>query len=428
MKVRVAAALGAAGLLSFSSLLVPAEAQQIPLTVPEPTTPVTANSTHFDGLGSPYGGCGLPQSELDSQDFVALNVYDTPGDYNFYPRPVTDPDRIGIWDNGRNCGRWVQVTIGDRCTGVNDGAPGQPFCRGGSWVSDEYNGATLTMLVADSCGDANAWCRDDPYHLDLARASLNRFVKDGAPVGDLLPDNYNNRQVQWTFVPAPDYTGDIRIGFLAGAQRWWPAISVSRLPNGIHGVEYFADGVWQQATMNSDMGQSYVIGGTTAGGTDFQIRIRDAADQPLFGGRVYQFSLPAACSSQCGPAYTPVSYTTGGSTPGPSTSASPSPQQPLAACSATYTIAGSWSGGHQAEIVVRNTGTVPIAGWTVGFTFPGAQQLASGWNAVVTQSGQRVSAGNAGHNGTLPPGGSATFGMIVNGLPQPPSEVTCTPR
>jgi len=24
------------------------------------------------------------------------------------------------------------------------------------------------MLVADSCGNANAWCRDDPYHLDLA--------------------------------------------------------------------------------------------------------------------------------------------------------------------------------------------------------------------------------------------------------------------
>jgi len=76
---------------------------------------------------------------------------------------VTDPDLVGIRNNGLNCGRWVQVTVGDFCTGVNDGAPGQPFCRNGSWVSDAYNGAVLTMLVADSCGDSNAGCRDDPY-------------------------------------------------------------------------------------------------------------------------------------------------------------------------------------------------------------------------------------------------------------------------
>ena len=28
-----------------------------------------------------------------------------------------------MFDNGLNCGRWVQVTIGNYCTGVNDGAP-----------------------------------------------------------------------------------------------------------------------------------------------------------------------------------------------------------------------------------------------------------------------------------------------------------------
>jgi hypothetical protein len=305
MKRRVLATLCACALalLTFSGL--PAHA-----TVPEPTTPATGNSTYFDGLGSPYGGCGLPQSELESQDFVALNVYDTPGDYAFYPRPVTDSSKIGIWDNGRNCGRWVRVRVSDFCTGVNDGAPGQPFCRNGSWVSDAYNDAVLTMLVADSCGDSNAWCRDDPYHLDLAKASLNRFVKNGTPVGDLYPDHFNNRHIQWSFVPAPDYSGDIQIGFLQGAQQWWPAISVSRLPNGIHGVEYFATGAWQQAQMNSDMGQSYIIGGTTTGGTQFQIRVRDASDALLSDGQVYNFSLPASCSAQCGQAYTRVSYTT----------------------------------------------------------------------------------------------------------------------
>jgi hypothetical protein len=181
------------------------------------------------------------------QDFVALNVYDTPGDYAFYPRPLPadQADKMGIWNNGLNCGRWVQVSVGDYCTGVNDGAPGQAFCR------------------------------DDPYHLDLSKPSLDRFTRDGAPVGSLLPNNFNNRRLSWNFIPAPDYSGDIQIGFLAGAQRWWPAISVSHLANGIHGVEYLADGAWRAAEMNSDMGQSYVIGGLTAGDTRFRIRVWD---------------------------------------------------------------------------------------------------------------------------------------------------------
>src|SRR5690242_4702135 len=83
------------------------------LTVPDPGNPVTGNATWFSGLGAPYGGCGLPQANIDSQDFVALNVYNTPGDYNFYPRPLTgaNTSKIGMWNNGLNCGRWVQVKI-----------------------------------------------------------------------------------------------------------------------------------------------------------------------------------------------------------------------------------------------------------------------------------------------------------------------------
>jgi hypothetical protein len=37
-------------------------------------SPVTGNATWFTSLGQPYGGCGLPQANLDSQNFLALNV------------------------------------------------------------------------------------------------------------------------------------------------------------------------------------------------------------------------------------------------------------------------------------------------------------------------------------------------------------------
>ncbi len=136
-------------------------------------TPVTGNATWFSGLGSPYGGCGLPQSVLDSQNFLALNVQNSPGNYSDVPRPISaaNAGELGMFDNGLNCGRWVQVTIGNFCTGTNDGAPNEPFCRNGSWVADQYNGATLDFIVADSCDDGNAWCKDDPYHVDLPRSA-----------------------------------------------------------------------------------------------------------------------------------------------------------------------------------------------------------------------------------------------------------------
>ena len=286
--------LAAAALAAVVALLLfqlPAAA----LDVGGTPSPVTGNATYFSGLGSPYGGCGLPQANLDSQDFVALNVFNTPGDYGPHSRPVPPSmaNILGMFDNGLNCDRYVKVTIGDFCTGTNDGAQNEPFCRNGSWVADQYNGATLTMVVADSCADSNAWCRDDPYHLDLHQDSLNRFVLNGSPVGSGLASHWNNRHISWQFVPTPNYTGDIQIGFLQGAQTWWGATAISHLPNGIHGVQYFANGVWNNATMDGDMGQAYILSPTTSGGTQFQIRVLDSADTLINNGRVYTFSLPA---------------------------------------------------------------------------------------------------------------------------------------
>jgi hypothetical protein len=272
---------------------------------------VTGNATWFDALGSPYGGCGLPQANLDSPHFIALNVFNTPKDYTMYTRPLPEGDaKLGLWNNGHNCGRFVQVTIGDYCTGTNDGAANSSFCRNGSWVADKYNGATLTMIVADSCADPNGWCRDDPYHIDLAKPSINQFVLNGAKTTDLL-DHWNNRHVSWKFIDAPNYTGDIKIGWLQSAQVWWPAIAVSHLANGIRGVEYRQDNKWVSAKMNGDMGESFIIGGTANGAATFQIRVRDVNNQLINNGRIYSFTITSACGSgSCSGAYTPTTYTT----------------------------------------------------------------------------------------------------------------------
>ena len=407
--------------------------------------PVAGNATYFSGLGSPYGGCGLPQADLDTQNFLALNVYNTPGDYGSEPRPIpaSDASIMGMFDNGLNCGRYVQVTIGDYCTGTNDGAQNEPFCRNGSWVADQYNGATLTFVVADSCADANAWCRDDPYHVDLAQNSLNDFVLNGSPVGN-LSSKWNNRQVSWQFVAAPDYTGDIEVGFVQGAQPYWSAIAISHLANGIHGVEYYSGGTWQAGTMDSDMGDDYVIAPTAPGGSQYEIQVTDASGNLINGGRIYSFSMPASCGTQCSAAYTGVSYTTstgGGATASASASPSPSPSSSPSstatatgasgtpapgACTATVSTVSAWTGGYQLSVEVTNSGTAATGSWRTAVALPGTDTLASSWNAVTTSAGQTVTGVNESYNGQLAPGAATSWGMTVDGSGPPPTSAVCS--
>ncbi|MGD0095412.1 MAG: cellulose binding domain-containing protein [Terracidiphilus sp.] len=281
-------------------------------TTPSPET-YTGNSTWFSALGTPYGGCGVPQQYLDSQNFVALNVQNDPGNYSlFLSRPIASQyaSEIGLWENGSNCGRWVHVIIGDFCEGMNDGMQDAPFCRGGQgWVSDQFTGAELDLVVADSCQDGNAWCRDDPYHLDQAEAALNLYELNGVPVGNMNPTFWNNRQIHWNFELPPNYTGDINIGMLANSTAAWTAISVTHLPNGIHGVQYLLNGVWTTAVMDGDMGEAFLILPTVAGGSQYEIQVFDISNTLINNGRIYTFTYPASCGTLCTPAFTPVTYT-----------------------------------------------------------------------------------------------------------------------
>ncbi|GAA3980836.1 cellulase family glycosylhydrolase [Streptomyces plumbiresistens] len=82
-----------------------------------------------------------------------------------------------------------------------------------------------------------------------------------------------------------------------------------------------------------------------------------------------------------------------------------------AACTAAYTVSSDWGGGFNAEVKVTNSGTTALKSWKVTWTWPGAQQVTSMWNASHTQSGATVTAVNAAHNGAVPAGGSASFGF-----------------
>ncbi|MFC8368816.1 lytic polysaccharide monooxygenase [Streptomyces sp. NPDC057239] len=102
---------------------------------------------------------------------------------------------------------------------------------------------------------------------------------------------------------------------------------------------------------------------------------------------------------------------TGVKDPGDPTEPDPVPGE----CTATRSTTGSWSGGYQSEVTVTNSGDVPMLGWMVDWTLPSGQSVDSLWSGNATYDGQDVMVHNAGYNGSLDPGESATFGYVVSG-------------
>ena len=62
-------------------------------------------------------------------------------------------------------------------------------------------------------------------------------------------------------------------------------------------------------------------------------------------------------------------------------------------------------------MTIANTGTSAWNAWSLGFTFPGAQQVGQGWSATWSQTGAKVTAASLSWNGAVPAGGSVSAGF-----------------
>jgi O-glycosyl hydrolase len=80
-------------------------------------------------------------------------------------------------------------------------------------------------------------------------------------------------------------------------------------------------------------------------------------------------------------------------------------------CQVTYTTQSQWAGGFVAGVTIADTGSSPISGWTLKFTFPGDQKITNAWSGTETQSGENVTITNASYNGTIAPGGNTSLGF-----------------
>ncbi|MER6344730.1 cellulase family glycosylhydrolase [Streptomyces sp. NPDC001595] len=84
---------------------------------------------------------------------------------------------------------------------------------------------------------------------------------------------------------------------------------------------------------------------------------------------------------------------------------------PGTTCSVGYRVTNEWPGGFQGEITLRNTGTAPINGWTLAFTFANSQTITNMWGGTPTQTGAAVKVAAASWTSTIPAAGSTTIGF-----------------
>ncbi|MFC8514208.1 endo-1,4-beta-xylanase [Streptomyces sp. NPDC057257] len=80
-------------------------------------------------------------------------------------------------------------------------------------------------------------------------------------------------------------------------------------------------------------------------------------------------------------------------------------------CSATYSVTSQWNTGFTGQVTIACSGTAALSSWRASWTFGAGQQITQAWNATCTQSGSAVSCANASYNGTVPSGGSVSFGF-----------------
>jgi endoglucanase len=110
------------------------------------------------------------------------------------------------------------------------------------------------------------------------------------------------------------------------------------------------------------------------------------------------------------PTTTPPTTTPPTTTPPTTPPPTSTPPAGGGSCAVTYHVDNDWGSGFTATVTIRNDGPA-VTGWTTSFRFAGNQHVTNAWNGTLTAAGPTVTVTNAGSNGSVPTGGSVSFGF-----------------
>ncbi|OUC94164.1 cellulose binding domain-containing protein [Streptosporangium minutum] len=83
-----------------------------------------------------------------------------------------------------------------------------------------------------------------------------------------------------------------------------------------------------------------------------------------------------------------------------------------ASASATFVKVGDWGSGFEGKYTIKNDSTTALTSWKVEFDLPAGINVGSFWDATLARSGQHFTFTNVGWNGSVPAGGSVSFGFL----------------
>ncbi|MEV8637719.1 cellulose binding domain-containing protein, partial [Streptosporangium sp. NPDC051023] len=98
------------------------------------------------------------------------------------------------------------------------------------------------------------------------------------------------------------------------------------------------------------------------------------------------------------------------------------PPAQAASATATFVKVGDWGSGFEGKYTIKNDSGAALSSWKVEFDLPAGVSVGSFWDATLTKSGQHITFANVGWNGSVPNGGSVSFGFLgtpggANSLP-----------
>jgi hypothetical protein len=79
-----------------------------------------------------------------------------------------------------------------------------------------------------------------------------------------------------------------------------------------------------------------------------------------------------------------------------------------------YSVTSQWNVGFGTALTIQNTGTAPINGWNLTWTWPGNQQITQAWDANYTQTGANATLTNLSYDATIAAGATIS-GIGFNG-------------